>query len=76
MRYTYEINGTGANEQTWKTTGTVEVESLGEFPNVPTLALKDSFLKLTHGNAIFGHPGVGCKGPYTVTRFLIEVVWN
>lgn len=72
MRYTYVINGTAAEGQTWVTSGLIEIEELGNFPDVPMLALKDSFLKLTHGNAVFGNPGLGCNGPYTITRMLIE----
>ena len=65
--------GTAARGQTWTTTGEIEIEELGNFSAVPDLALKDSFLKLTHGNAIYGLPGVGCNGPYTITRMLIEI---
>ena len=76
MRYTYDIVGTAANDQTWSTMGEVEVEQLGNFPDVPMLALQDSFLKLTHGNAVYGLPGVGCDGPYTIIKMTIEKVLN
>lgn len=37
-------------------------------------AMFDSFMKLTQGYAIFGRPGVGCKGPYDITQVLIKQV--
>jgi hypothetical protein len=30
------------------------------------------FAKLKAGKAVFGNPGIGCAGPYGVSRFLIE----
>jgi hypothetical protein len=74
MRYRYQINGSAADGQTWVTQGEVESYAAGDFPSVPGLALEQSFMKLTAGEAIFGHPGLGCKGPYGITRMLIEKV--
>jgi hypothetical protein len=70
MRYSYEIEGTGANGQTWATTG--EVESARSFFIIPTMAMEDSFKKLMVGRAVYGKPGLGCDGPYTIVRMVIE----
>lgn len=35
-------------------------------------AMRASFDQLTNGEAVYGQPGLGCEGPYTVTRMLIE----
>jgi len=54
--------------------GTVEVATPGNFHAVPALAMKQAFQQLTDGKAVFGNPGVGCVGPYHITRMLLEVV--
>jgi hypothetical protein len=76
MRYRYEITGTATDAQTWTTTGEVETETdkAGDFPGVPHAALGKSFLQLTRGEAVYGHPGLGCNGPYGITRMMIERV--
>lgn len=71
LTYDFEVKGTAAGEQEWTTTGTVETQNAGEFPQMLNLALMQSFQNLTQGKAVFGKPGVGCRGPYGVTSFLI-----
>ena len=68
ISYNYKMSGTAADHQTWSTEGTVEVEP-GDFPDTSMLALRDTFAKLTSGKAVFGHPGVGCRGPYKIEKF-------
>ena len=34
--------------------------------------MRSSFMKLTRGQAVFGNPGIGCSGPYHVTKFTIS----
>jgi len=72
MKYRYTINGTGAGGTTWRTEGQVEIDKAGLFGNVPHEAMMASFNQLTQGKAIYGNPGVGCRGPYDVTSMLIE----
>jgi hypothetical protein len=74
MKYRYEVKGSAAQDQTWETRGEVETYQAGDFPSVPGLALENSFMKLTAGEAIYGSPGIGCKGPYGITRMVIERV--
>jgi hypothetical protein len=71
-RYRYEASGMAADGQTWTTTGVVEVPREGDFPQVPEMAMRASFLQLTRGQAVYGNPGMGCDGPYTFLRLLIE----
>jgi hypothetical protein len=70
-QYFYRMTGTAAQGQTWETTGSIELRA-GEFPDCAGVALQDSFLKLTDGKAVFGHPGLGCSGPYQVTEFAVQ----
>ena len=72
MKYRYEISGTAAGEQTWTTTGISKDVTPGAFQSVFDDALRETFQLLTEGKAIFGKPGLGCSGPYTLTRLLIE----
>jgi hypothetical protein len=69
--YAYTMKGTAAGGQTWETSGAVEVAP-GDFPDVTMLALKDTFMKLTQGKAVFGQPGVGCKGPYSIVELTLK----
>ena len=71
MKFPYQINGTCRDEHTWETKGTVETP----FPDIMTVTeavMRESFKLLTQGKAIYGNPGAGCRGPYTVTKLTIE----
>lgn len=61
----FRISGTAADGQTWKTEGTV----LGDFPACLNRAMHAAFEQLTGGKAVFGHPGLGCRGPYKISKF-------
>jgi hypothetical protein len=67
--YCYTIEGTDHSGNTWSTTGSVT----GEFMDCLSNAFRDSFMQLTRGKAIYGNPGVGCRGPYKVTRYLLTL---
>jgi hypothetical protein len=66
--YQYKINGRGSNDQTWEVEGTIESNFVDMFTNV----MLECFKTLTQGKAIYGKPGVGCQGPYDVTKIVIE----
>jgi hypothetical protein len=34
--------------------------------------MSEIFQQLTEGKAVYGQPGVGCKGPYTIKKIVIE----
>jgi hypothetical protein len=69
--YSYVIEGSGANNQTWQTRGAV----LCEFHDAFDHAMLESFDQLTQGKAIYGNPGVGsCKGPYDILKVTITQV--
>jgi hypothetical protein len=71
-RYQYTVSGLAADSQTWTITGEVSTIREGDFPNATIDALANAFQQLTQGKAIYGQPGVGCHGPYTIAR--LEVV--
>ena len=72
ITYEYQIEGSGAGGQTWSTAGSIEVTGRGDFMNAVTEAMRGSFVLLTDGKAIYGHPGVGCSGPYSITKLIIS----
>ena len=72
MKYSYQVSGTASQGQTWEATGTAETENLGDFMLVPEMAMRDAFMQMTQGKAVYGKPGVGCSGPYRITRLVIE----
>jgi hypothetical protein len=74
IRYKYEVSGTAAGGQTWAASGEVAVEKEGAFWLVPDKAMREAFIQLTEGRAVYGQPGVGCKGPYTFLRLAVERV--
>lgn len=73
MQYKYEISGTAVRGQTWVTTGEVEIRD-GMFYDMLMHIGSKSFTQLTDGKAVFGQPGVGCQGPYRITKFVVEAV--
>ena len=72
MWYKYEVAGTSADNQTWTVSGTVESERAGEFLELVSWIMFNAFSQVTNGQAVYGHPGVRCKGPYQFTKFLIQ----
>jgi hypothetical protein len=74
IRYKYEVSGTASGGQTWTSSGEVTMEKEGAFWLVPDRAMREAFMQLTDGRAVYGLPGVGCKGPYTFLRLAIERV--
>jgi hypothetical protein len=66
MKYTFKISGSDANCQFWETSGVVINDTKGSFGAVPDAVLRDTFFNLQEK---LDHP---CKGPYYVTRMLIE----
>ena len=69
--FTYAVSGNAARDQTWEIIGTIEAKP-GEFHAVFERAMIETFKALTSGKAVFGKPGVGCSGPYGITRLVIE----
>lgn len=70
--YKYELSGTAADGQTWRTFGTIETQNGGQFLNVPMEAIAESFRRITAGKAVYGQPGAGCRGPYAITELIIK----
>lgn len=71
--YHYRVHGIGGQGQTWAVTGIVEIDcEKRSFAVVPQFVIENAFEKLTHGKAVYGSPGLGCVGPYRITRLLVE----
>jgi len=72
ITYGYEVGGTAAGGQTWTVRGSVTVASAGMFHQALELIQGEAFQKLANGKAVFGNPGIGCRGPYRYTRFVVQ----
>jgi len=70
--YNYSLEGTAADGQTWFASGVVTTELEGDFPNALEDAQRKAFHQLTQGKAVYGKPGVGCRGPYRITKLIVE----
>jgi hypothetical protein len=68
--YQYMMQGTAAEDQTWATEGTI-TDTRNDIISMFTGIMRASFHQLTSGKAEFGKPGVGCNGPYDITRITI-----
>lgn len=71
-QFKFAIEGTARDGQTWATEGSCE-GSIIDY-SVLANAMRESFQQLTQGKAVFGKPGVGCRGPYDVTKITIEKI--
>lgn len=68
--FRFTIDGHGAEGATFQTSGT----TLCELAHAFDIAMEVTFHQLTNGKAVYGSPGVGCRGPYAIKRVLIEEV--
>lgn len=75
-RFSYEIKGQDVNGVDWAYEGTADVPVFEGFPGVAMQATQNVFKQLTEGKAVFGKPGVGCKGPYKITEFHAKLLEN
>lgn len=70
--YRYTVEGSAADGQTWMVSAPIATRTAGEFATLPDTVMRASFQALTEGKAVYGKPGQGCRGPYKITKFLIE----
>ena len=68
--WSYQVLGQAADGTAWQTSGTVESDAA----NVWERVMIQTFHALTHGKAIYGKPGVGCKGPYDIKSVRVEQI--
>ena len=68
--YRFKIEGTTGSGNTWTTEGTIEGNIAN--PSIYLAVMSASFQQLTSGRAVFGQPGAGCRGPYTITKLVLE----
>lgn len=64
----FKVEGLGAEGATFETSGA----TLCEFHDAFNIAMEETFHQLTHGKAVYGSPGVGCRGPYDIRKVTIE----
>lgn len=74
IEYHFEVDGTAADGQTWQTAGLVHINGAGDFHRALEQAQVQTFNQLTRGKAVYGHPGIGCRGPYRITKLTIEEI--
>jgi hypothetical protein len=70
--YKFEVRGFDGNDNEWIVTGS-EYAAIGDFMSIPPIAMQKAFLDLTDGKATYMQPGLTCKGPFHVTKMLIEL---
>lgn len=69
--YRYEVVGTDSVGQGWVVNGYVD-DIPGElFHHVIQVIESEVFMQLTQGKAVFGRPGLMCKGPYNINSVTI-----
>ena len=74
VAYNYTVTVVDAAQHQHHVAGEARVES-GDLRHATEVALRESFMKVTDGSAVFGRPGEGgCRGPYTVSRLVITRV--
>ena len=69
--YRYRVEGLDASGQEWTTVGRIATDNAGSFRDVVVETLRDSFLQVTQGKAVYGHPGTTCRGPYQIVSFTV-----
>ena len=70
--YTYYVEGRDASGETWSASGRIATtENTGAFDAAVMEALRESFLKVTQGKAVYGHPGTTCRGPYQIVTLTV-----
>jgi hypothetical protein len=66
--FKFTVSGTTAGGVPFHVGGVVECE----FRELFDAVMRRCFMDLTSGKAIFGAPGVGCKGPYEIAEIRLE----
>jgi hypothetical protein len=66
----FEVGGTAADGVAWHTSGTCEATVTELWDRV----MAHSFHALTSGKAIYGKPGLACKGPYEIKKVVVEQI--
>jgi hypothetical protein len=66
----FEVSGTAAGGVAWHTSGTCEATVSEVWDSM----MVHSFHALERGKAIYGKPGVACKGPYDIKKVVVEQI--
>lgn len=70
-KFSYKLTGIAAAGQTWEVEGEYELHTPSAVPDMFLDILAQSFQALTHGKAVYGRPGLGCRGPYKIDTFVV-----
>jgi hypothetical protein len=73
--FSYTVSGTARavdQRQTWTVEGTITLPPDAVFSELIDPIIRAAFLSLTHGKAVYGKPGIGCHGPYLITKLALE----
>lgn len=70
--YTFTVSGTDSVGKGWQTQTKHPVDGVPDFEKIFARGMAESFAMLTGGKAVFGEPGIGCTGPYDITKIVIE----
>jgi hypothetical protein len=70
--FRYTVSGTARHDQTWTVNGTSLMPSSGVISDMVDDIMHAVFTARTQGKAIYGKPGVGCEGPYRITKLVLE----
>ena len=68
----WTVEGAAADDQAFICSGDLTADIAVDGAKFIESALRGTFAQLTHSKAVFGRPGVGCRGPYTTTRVVFE----
>lgn len=72
IAWSYDVRGIDGNGNAWSVLGSTEVAEDQGWMTVIENAIQDAFQQVTGGTAMYGCPGVGCRGPYKITHLSIE----
>ena len=67
----FKIIGSAANGQTFECCGKIDNADWTDH-DLLGKAMLDSYHQLTSGKAVFGKPGVGCRGPYKIQCIALQ----
>lgn len=71
--YRYFVDGSDVNGEAFQITGYVDAVAGDVWTKVPEVIGSEVFIQLTNGKAVFGKPGLTCKGPYTIDTITIKL---
>lgn len=72
ISYVAKVSGTDANGEAWSVESRLDVIEPIDWARLYAAAIDGAFKTLTNGRAVYGKPGVSCRGPYRIAALHIE----